>query len=791
MDCTPFSFSAREPRTVSLASFILEKLPARRLSAFFLCLVVLGLLPAAAFAQTGEWTWMDGPSTLDCPTPLQVESCYGPALFGKLGASSTSNIPGGRSSANSWTDASGNFWLFGGLGVDSAGNTGYLNDLWKFSPSSGQWTWVGGSSSVVCLQKDQSGNCITNGQPGVSASPGVGSTTNIPGGRASQISWTDANGNFWLFGGTGFDTAGNLWQYLNDLWEFSPSSGEWTLVNGSSVPASNPGSGGVYGTLGTAAAGNVPGGRFGSSAWTDSAGNLWLFGGYGLDSGANKGELDDLWEFNTTNKQWTWMSGSSTFTCWAKNASGCSFWAVTPPVSTPEGRDGAVAWTDSGGNLWLFGGETAAADVSNLTGGLLSDLWEFSPSTASWTVRGYCPSPQYAACTDIDLNGVYGTLGVLALGNYPGGREYGEGWSNGSGTGWVLGGDGPSFTGTPNGLNDLWEFDSFSGNWIWQGGSKSPYAGIGNGPSSVYGTLDSASINNLPGFRSGASTWTDGNGNLWLFGGDGMDSAANYGRLNDLWQFIPHTNGLPAAATPTFSVPSGTYTSAQSVTLNDATAGASLYYTLDGTSPNINSSVYTQPIAVSATSTLKVVAVGANHANSAIATANYLLPVTFSLSAAPGTLTVNSGSNGPVTITVAPQNGFDSAVAFSCSGLPAGATCGFLPATVTPPGTTSTVLTVTVASTTATLHRSPGTLFPGTALAAALCCFGFKKRRRWQLLLLLAVSLTGLSLLNGCGNGGSSGGNGNSNPQPVSSTITVSGTSDSMQQTTTFTLTVN
>ena len=41
---------------------------------------------------------------------------------------------------------------------------------------------------------------------------------------------------------------------------------------------------GVYGTLGTPAAGNVPGGRFGAVSWTDSSGHLWLFGGLGHDA---------------------------------------------------------------------------------------------------------------------------------------------------------------------------------------------------------------------------------------------------------------------------------------------------------------------------------------------------------------------------------------------------------------------------------------------------------------------------------------------------------------------------
>jgi hypothetical protein len=40
---------------------------------------------------------------------------------------------------------------------------------------------------------------------------------------------------------------------------------------------------GIYGTLGTAATGNIPGARFGAASWTDNKGNLWLFGGQGFD----------------------------------------------------------------------------------------------------------------------------------------------------------------------------------------------------------------------------------------------------------------------------------------------------------------------------------------------------------------------------------------------------------------------------------------------------------------------------------------------------------------------------
>ena len=75
--------------------------------------------------------------------------------------------------------------------------------------------------------------------------------------------------------------------------------GEWTWMGGSSTLPSCPsndicGQPGVYGTLGTPAAGNIPGGRRGASSWTDNDGNLWLFGGSGYD---------DLWEFNISTNE--------------------------------------------------------------------------------------------------------------------------------------------------------------------------------------------------------------------------------------------------------------------------------------------------------------------------------------------------------------------------------------------------------------------------------------------------------------------------------------------------------
>jgi xyloglucan-specific exo-beta-1,4-glucanase len=67
----------------------------------------------------------------------------------------------------------------------------------------------------------------------------------------------------------------------------------------------------------------------------------------------------------------------------------------------------------------------------------------------------------------------------------------------------------------------------------------------------------------------------------------------------------------------------------------------------------------------------------------------------FSLSASPSTLTVASGSSGTSAIAVAATGGFTGSVTFSASGLPAGVTASFSPAS----SATSTTLTLTAAST--------------------------------------------------------------------------------------------
>lgn len=82
-------------------------------------------------------------------------------------------------------------------------------------------------------------------------------------------------------------------------------------------------------------------------------------------------------------------------------------------------------------------------------------------------------------------------------------------------------------------------------------------------------------------------------------------------------------------ATPIFTPVAGTYTSAQTVTLSCATDGASIYYRIDGAEPTADTTdgslLYSSPITVDASMTIKAMAVKEGMENSAVADATYTI----------------------------------------------------------------------------------------------------------------------------------------------------------------------
>jgi len=415
-----------------------------------------------------------------------------PGVYGTLGMPSTSNTPGGRTNAVTWIDKGNDLWLFGGVGYYPDGSGGQFNDLWKFNSTTNTWTWVSGANTETAN--------------GVYGTLGVASASNVPGGRSGAVSWIDSSGNLWLFGGDGTASSGS--GILNDLWEFNPQINEWTWMSGSSAANAI----GIYGTLGTGSTSNTPGARSGAISWIDSGDNLWLFGGNGNN---------DLWEFNPTNREWTWISGSST-----ANAGGVyGTIGIASIANIPRARDGAVSWIDGGENLWLFGGESSASSEN----GTLNDLWEFNPMSKEWIwVSGSNPNK-----VGVDPPSVYGSQGMPSASNTPGGREGSVSWTDGGGNFWLYGGATIPNLETGANLNELWEFNPATKAWVWiSGGSTTSLS-----PS--YGTLGIPSSSNTPGAREGSVSWIDSSGQLWLFGGVAPSSPGTYGFLNDLWRYQP------------------------------------------------------------------------------------------------------------------------------------------------------------------------------------------------------------------------------------------------------------
>lgn len=451
--------------------------------------------PPTLFEGVLQWVWGSGSDTIN-----QSGVCV------TQGTVHADNVPGARSGAGAMAGTDGNLWLFGGYGCATNGGYFYLNDLWKYNEGTQQWAWISGASE--------------NYQYGVYGGRGVAASTNVPGGRYGMASWIDGTGDLWVFGGFGLDsdTTGNG-GYLNDLWKYDVSAGLWTWMSGSTTTRAA----GVYGALGLADSDNVPGARRFPACWADGNGNLWLFGGYGYATDnsiyTHARDLNDLWKYTISTGQWTWISGSSTV-CKAGIYGTRGTAAV---ANVPGSRNSAATWIDASGNLWLFGGsgydKTMAAEEDT---GYLNDLWKFNVTTSQWT---------WIAGSDTrDQKGVYGTLYQPAASNTPGGRMGSSGWYDASGALWLFGGLGYDKTQSNYGcMNDLWRFDTTTSQWAWVTGSNTA------DKTGTYGTRSVIAKTNTPGGRYWAATWKDYTGNFLLFGGRGMGNDVSEGYLNDLW----------------------------------------------------------------------------------------------------------------------------------------------------------------------------------------------------------------------------------------------------------------
>ncbi len=435
--------------------------------------------------QAQEWTWIKGSTIVNSS-----------GTYGTMGSAASTNMPGSREGAISWTDNSGNLWIFGGNGFSSS-NYGALNDLWKLDVSNNYWTWMAGPN--------------TWDQWGTFGTQGTGSTSNIPSGRRYGVTWTDNSGNLWQFGGYGFDASGNYGN-LGDLWKYNPGNGQWTWVNGSSTYAQA----GIYGTLGVGSSTNSPGARRQAISWKDNSGNLWLFGGYGHDIYGYEGYLSDLWKYDVSGGTWTWMGGPNEINQYGSYGT----LAVGSTTNIPGGRYGSVSWKDGSGNLWLFGGN----GYTTVNPGDLNDIWKYNISSGQWTWVKGSNLPNQVAVT--------GTATIPSATIFPGGRRHSVVWSDNTDFVYIQGGYGYTTLNYTQELNDVWKYSMSTNQWAW-------IRGAANEVVASFGTQSVTATSNDPGSGHVRTSMRDNSGNMWLFGGYAYDAVGNLNVMNDLWKMDP------------------------------------------------------------------------------------------------------------------------------------------------------------------------------------------------------------------------------------------------------------
>ena len=187
-------------------------------------------------------------------------------------------------------------------------------------------------------------------------------------------------------------------------------------------------------------------------------------------------------------------------------------------------------------------------------------------------------------------------------------------------------------------LFQTWQTSSNSGSYtaltinvsaddlIYDGGSASIVYSTNAGSSwTTMGSLNGTQ-NTLTKTITGATL-----SNLWVLA-CAESSSTNEGSsvsvdVYDIWTAgtCNGTCSTPPAPTPSFSPGAGTYTSVQTVTISDSAIDAAIYYTTNGTAPTTSSTVYSAPIQVSTTETLKAVAIVDGSSLSAVGAAAYTI----------------------------------------------------------------------------------------------------------------------------------------------------------------------
>jgi gliding motility-associated-like protein len=437
--------------------------------------ILLIMFPLFTFSQSGTWTWMKGDSVLGTNN----------AVYGTQGVPNDSINPAGDYQSTYWTDVQGNFWLY-------AGTYAATNDLWKFDVTTNNWTWMNGTKSGAlnygvqgipspnnypgprlfgtnCWADSNNNLWLFSGTysspdlwkysistnewtwmqgqeliggfynyPPVFGMQGISNSANTPGDlQECKSGLTGANNKLYLFGGGGYSSP-----VSNRMWRYDMATNQWACMKGDTIPYTL----GNYGIKGVESLTNMPGPRLSYCRWISKVGDFFIFGGDIVDTTSiiSGARLNDVWRYRPSTNNWTWVSGSNTLLAKAIYNGYCTPDNNSEPQNKFEYN--AITANDCNRTSWLFGGYSSDNTVN--------DLWTFDTDNYKWTLVSGNPDT-----TIYDFN--YGIKGAASSTNSISPRGGTAMWTDKNLNVWIFGGfavNRGALIGTLDASNQMWRF---------------------------------------------------------------------------------------------------------------------------------------------------------------------------------------------------------------------------------------------------------------------------------------------------------------------------------------------
>jgi alpha-tubulin suppressor-like RCC1 family protein len=429
---------------------------------------------------------------------------------------------------------------------------------------------------------------------------------------------------------------------------------------------------------------------------TDSAGTGWLTGIQAVATGG----------FSTGRRHSVALDSSGNVWTWGYNANGQlglgtadSTAHKTPAQVTANGIANIIAISagdnhtlavDSSGNVWAWGansygqigdGTTTQRTSPQQLSSLANIVAVAAGSFFSVALRDDGTVYAWGNNADGELGDttttprtspvmVAGLSGVTAIA--PGSRHVLARRADGTVWGWgyngyaQLGPQAATYQKTPIRITDLSSASGVSAGglhslalasdgtvWSW-GHNGNGQLGIGT-TTAQQTPVQVSSLSSISRVAAGAtySLAVATDGTVWAWGDNYWSELGDGTTTQRLLPVKTSESGLALkVGTPALDHASAVYTATFNVTVTEATSGATVYYTTDGSEPNTSSSVYSGPVAINVSRTFKAKAVKSGLADSNVASAVYELKPTVSLT--PPSATANPGSLNVVVASTAP-----------------------------------------------------------------------------------------------------------------------------------------